>query len=535
MGLPIWNHSDDNNDKAEKPHASKDSGKHNAPNPQYLLARSVIRRRPLGETRRIQAHLRRVDGESNHTAALQAIEHVQQPDSSDSSSSHGSTTGSRDASPAATGTADAPRESRGLLARRTGTRFPPTVPASHPRAARSETLSRLIAQQRTLEARQASSRRANADTLRERAQQSTSRANLPTPPLDLSAPPDQTEDAALSPSRSTAGAAHDEVSTGQTPSPTADTWQVMRVTMTPDETSPSASTSFASARAAADSLPILPDPDHESNVMAPVRADRDVSFDETMREMGIEVSSTSSSEAQSHDSDSDSQDEDMASTGGHYAGRAAIDHVNRAIMGEVNDDHTRRRTQLARGLYRMATTLPAGSDQATLIAACHTILLGPPPPRSHRNVPRHRSSQTSGPDVPFSRAPQAANSRQLWREQGIRLRSALWARFRDLHEDERQWYEAPYAAFFTSLDEDNDDDSHQVEQHAADTDADATETETEHAQARNTSSTSVPRPDRAARRTGAEQPSSASTEGPRAAEATTAGETPWMLAEPLNV
>lgn len=151
--------------------------------------------------------------------------------------------------------------------------------------------------------------------------------NLPTPPLDISVLPSPSEilargDATYTDSLSlNPRALSPDNGLGDrrtSRSPTAEDWQVMHATITPDDSLPSTSSSFTTAAAA--NLSFNRQPDRHDQGVPPEdstthdMSNRDVSFEDTMREMGIEVSSSSPTSSSSDDENSASNPEDVASS-----------------------------------------------------------------------------------------------------------------------------------------------------------------------------------------------------------------------------
>ena len=153
-------------------------------------------------------------------------------------------------------------------------------------------------------------------------------------------------------------------------SPDVDVWHVMHSTITPDETLPSAPTSFSTTTtttttAASTSLDDL-HPEHG-----------DATFEETMRGMGIEVSS--SSDSSSTYSASDSDDQIMAGDDGHE--QRNVDHErdldnftwdsDSEARSESEDQAQRRRIALQ--LYDDAMSTPEGRQQIEFLRRARTI------------------------------------------------------------------------------------------------------------------------------------------------------------------
>lgn len=215
----------------------------------------------------------------------------------------------------------------------------------------------------------------------------TSRANLPTPPLDTSVlSQDEIMDHMLSSlphpdelrARNTSSphplsgaprAMSPDNGLGdrrRSASPSADVWQVMRSTITPDDSLPSTSSSFTSAAAATASFSWSPpDESNDADSTAPTHlrsptqpADRDISFDETMREMGLAVSSSSADD--SEDSITDDSDENMSDSDSDDDSDTTSDEDSDSDLSRVE---RAQRRHVAQRLYDIAMTTPEGREQ----------------------------------------------------------------------------------------------------------------------------------------------------------------------------
>lgn len=200
---------------------------------------------------------------------------------------------------------------------------------------------------------------------------SSAQINLSGPSLDSSAPPPVRQDSHQEPvialpSTQRPRTLSPDNGLGdrrRSASPSVDVWQVMRNTITPDDALPSAASSFASAAAATASVSWNPPgrvdelttsaPDPPPAVDAP--AAREISFEETMREMGIEVSSSEGVSAPA--SASESSDDSMSES------TEDEDH-NHVALGE-NELRLRLRDQrrIADRLYDIAMTTAEGREQ----------------------------------------------------------------------------------------------------------------------------------------------------------------------------
>lgn len=189
------------------------------------------------------------------------------------------------------------------------------------------------------------------------------RTNLPTPPLDndlssiLPSPAQILErnNYVASPNPYSVAEPHVSPDDGlgdrtRSVSPGIDVWQVMRNTITPDETLPSTSSSFTSAAAA----------DASMGPLSPIRLpeEPDLSFEDTMLEMGINMSSTSPTS--SVDSSSEPEQENDSDTS-HDGTEQSSDEESEIDVVQRRRDM--ERMQIAMRLYDLAMRSSQGRNQ----------------------------------------------------------------------------------------------------------------------------------------------------------------------------